>query len=190
MNLSENAQTAVQKYLAKFGIDLLAKKKEEPLVKLEDVTLIDGTILSVDKMEVGAAATFTGADGVAVPAEGEFELADGTTVICAAGLITEIKPKEADVQPEAESEMKAMLSKLSERLDSIEKNSIAKATTLEAQLSETKGGLLVALQAIDKIENTSVAVNLESQTKSKVAISLESMTELDKHRARRKNQLS
>ena len=94
--LSKETKDALKSALLKFGIDLPATQ----VVKLEDVTLIDGTMLSVDKMEVGAMATFTGADGVAVPAEGEFELADGTKVICMAGVITEIMTKEADVQPE------------------------------------------------------------------------------------------
>jgi len=181
MELSEKAKTAVASYLAKFGIDLPAKKVE-PAVKLEDVKLIDGTMLSVDKMEVGAAATFTGADGVAIPAEGEFELEDGTKVICVAGAITEIKPKEADVQPEpVESEMKAMLSKLSERLDAIEKNNTVTKTTLETELAETKKGLGVALSAINEFNNSAVALNLEAQNKSnKVVKSYEEMTNHEK----------
>ena len=182
MELSEKAKNAVASYLAKFGIDLPAKKVEptEPAVKLEDVKLIDGTMLSVDKMEVGSAATFTGADGVAVPAEGEFELEDGTKVICAAGLITEIKPKEADHQPEpVESEMKAMLSKLSERLDAIEKNNTV--TALEAELSETKKGLGVALSAINELNNSAVALSLEAQKgNKKVVKSYEEMSNHEK----------
>ena len=181
MNLSDKAKEAVASYLAKFGIDLPAKKVEPTVAKLEDVKLIDGTMLSVDKMEVGAMATFTGADGVAIPAEGEFELEDGTKVICAAGLITEIKPKEADPQPEpVESEMKAMLSKLSERLDAIEKNSITK-TSLETELAETKKGLGVALSAIKELNDGAVALSLESQKEvKKVVKSYEEMSNHEK----------
>ena len=182
MNLSDKAKEAVATYLAKFGIDLPAKKVETTVAKLEDVKLIDGTMLSVDKMEVGSPATFTGADGVAIPAEGEFELEDGTKVICATGVITEIKPKEADVQPEPiESEMKAMLSKLSERLDAIEKNNTVTKTTLEAELNETKKGLGVALSAINEFNNNAVALSLESQNKyNKVVKSYEQMTNHEK----------
>ena len=144
--LSKETKDALKSALLKLGIDLPATQ----VVKLEDVALIDGTMLSVDKMEVGANATFTGADGVAVPAEGEFELADGSKVICVAGVITEIMAKEMDVQPEpiepVESEMKAILS----RLEALEKNYATKQN-LEAQLSETKKGLQVALSAIDAI---------------------------------------
>ena len=184
MELSEKAKNAVASYLAKFGIDLPAKKVEapvEPAVKLEDVKLIDGTMLSVDKMEVGSAATFTGADGVAIPAEGEFELEDGTKVMCAGGLVTEIKPKEADAQPEpVEEDMKAILSKLSERLDAIEKSNAVK-TNLETELSETKKGLGVALSAINELNNSAVALSLEAQKgNKKVVKSYEEMSNHEK----------
>ena len=183
MELSEKAKNAVASYLAKFGIDLPAKKVEptEPAVKLEDVKLIDGTMLSVDKMEVGSAATFTGADGVAIPAEGEFELEDGTKVICAGGLVTEIKPKEADAQPEpVEEDMKAILSKLSERIDAMEKSNAVK-TNLETELSETKKGLGVALSAINELNNSAVALSLEAQKgNKKVVKSYEEMSNHEK----------
>lgn len=180
MNLSDKAKEAVASYLAKFGIDLPAKKVEPTVAKLEDVKLIDGTMLSVDAMEVGAAATFTGADGVAIPADGEFELEDGTKVICAAGLVTEIMPKEADKQPEpVESEMKAMLSKLSERLDAIEKNNTV--TALEAELSETKKGLGVALSAINELNSNAVALSLESQKEVKKEIDFNKLTQYERY---------
>lgn len=181
MELSEKAKNAVASYLAKFGIDLPAKKVEADVTKLEDVKLIDGTMLSVDKMEVGAAATFTGADGVAIPAEGEFELEDGTKVICAGGLVTEIKPKEADAQPEpVEEDMKAILSKLSERLDAIEKNNVVK-TNLETELAETKKGLGVALSAINEFNNSAVALSLESQKEVKKEIDFNKLSNYEKY---------
>lgn len=163
--LSKETKEKLQSALLKLGIELPAIKVETEVVKLEDVALIDGTMLSVDKMEVGAMASFIGADGMSIPAEGEFELADGTTVICVAGVITEIKPKEADVQPEpmepVAEEMKAILS----RLEALEKIYSNKQTNLEAELSETKKGLSVALSAIDAMDKNAVALNLEANTK-------------------------
>jgi hypothetical protein len=83
-----------------------------------------------------------------------------------AGVITEIMTKEADVQPEpiepVESEMKAILS----RLEALEKIYSTKQTNLEAELSETKKGLSVALSAIDAMDKNSVALNLEANTKT------------------------
>ncbi len=179
--LSKETKDALKSALLKLGIDLPATQ----VVKLEDVALIDGTMLSVDKMEVGANATFTGADGVAVPAEGEFELADGTKVICMAGVITEIMAKEADVQPEpiepVESEMKAILS----RLEALEKNYATKQN-LEAQLSETKKGLQVALSAIESIDKNSVALNLEANNKT-VTKNYNELTPLELFKLRKQN---
>jgi len=177
--LSKETKDALKSALLKLGIELPATQ----VVKLEDVILIDGTMLSVDKMEVGAMASFIGADGVAVPAEGEFELADGTKVICVAGVITEIMAKEMDVQPEPlEDEMKAILS----RLEALEKGYAAKQTNLETQLSETKKGLQVALSAIESIDKNSVALNLESNNKT-VAKNYNELTPLELFKLRKQN---
>ena len=176
--LSKETKDALKSALLKLGIELPATQ----VVKLEDVALIDGTMLSVDKMEVGAMASFIGADGVAVPAEGEFELADGTKVICMAGVITEIMAKEMDVQPEPlEDEMKAILS----RLEALEKGYAAKQTNLETQLSETKKGLSVALSAIESIDKNSVALNLEAN--NKVEKNYNDLTPLELFKLRKQN---
>lgn len=164
--LSKETKDALKSALLKLGIELPATKVETEVVKLEDVALIDGTMLSVDKMEVGAMASFVGADGISMPAEGTYELADGTMITCVAGLITEIMPKEAEVEIESqvkplEDEMKAILS----RLEALEKVYSSKQTTLEAELTETKKGLSVALSAIDAMDKNSVALNLEANTK-------------------------
>ena len=179
--LSKETKDALKSALLKLGIELPATQ----VVKLEDVALIDGTMLSVDKMEVGAMASFIGADGVAVPAEGEFELADGTKVICMAGLITEIVTKEAEAETKptesVESDMKAILS----RLEALEKNYASKQN-LEAQLSETKKGLSVALSAIESIDKNSVALNLESNNKT-VSKNYNDLTPLELFKLRKQN---
>lgn len=163
--LSKETKEKLQSALLKLGIELPATKVE---TKLEDVALIDGTMLSVDKMEVGAMASFIGADGMSMLAEGTYELADGTMITCVAGVITEIMPKEAETEVEIETQakpleedMKAILS----RLEALEKIYSSKQTNLEAELSETKKGLSVALSAIDAMDKNSVALNLEANTK-------------------------
>ena len=163
--LSKETKEKLVSALLKFGIEIPAKQVETPIVtKLEDVALIDGTMLMVDKLEVGAKAEFMGADGIAIPAEGEFELADGSKVICVGGLISEIMPKEADVQPEPVNEMAAILS----RLESLEKSFSAKQTSLETQLSENSKAIEVALSAVNEIAKVPVALSLESQAPTKV----------------------
>ena len=180
--LSKETKDALKSALLKLGIELPATQ----VVKLEDVALIDGTMLSVDKMEVGAMASFVGADGVTVPAEGEFELADGTKVICMAGVITEIVTKEAEAETKptesVESDMKAILS----RLEALEKGYATKQTNLETQLSETKKGLQVALSAIESIDKNSVALNLESNNKT-VAKNYNDLTPLELFKLRKQN---
>ena len=167
--LNEKTQNLVKSFIAKLGIELPAK----PVVKLEDVTLMDGTMLTVDSMEVGSPAMFTGADGVAIPAEGEYELADGSKIVCAAGVVTEIKPMEVEdeKQPEAPAapseEMAAILSR-SSIVEEAYKNSLAAKQTLEAELAENKKGLVVALSAIEEFNTTAVAVSLEAQKSKKV----------------------
>ena len=179
--LSKETKDALKSALLKLGIELPATKVE---TKLEDVALIDGTMLSVDKMEVGAMASFVGADGMVMPAEGTYELADGTMVTCVAGLITEIKPKEADVQPEpVNEEMKAILS----RLEALEKVYSSKQTTLEAELSETKKGLQIALSAIDAMDKNSVAINLESNNKKTETKNYNELTPLELFKLRKQN---
>lgn len=177
--LNDKTKEAVKNFIAKLGIELPAK----PVVKLEDVTLMDGTILTVDAMEVGSPAKFTGADGVAIPAEGEYEY-EGGTIVCAAGVVTEIKPKEpvAPVEPTAPSEeMAAILSRLS-TIEEAYKKSLATSQTLEAQLSENKKGLVVALSAIEEFNTTAVAVSLEANNKKKpTELEFSKMTEHQKY---------
>ena len=182
--LSKETKEKLQSALLKLGIELPATKVE---TKLEDVALIDGTMLSVDKMEVGAMASFIGADGMSMPAEGTYELADGTKIMCVAGVITEIMPKEAETEVEIEispvnEEMKAILS----RLEALEKIYSNKQTNLEAELSETKKGLSVALSAIDAMDKNSVALNLESNNK-KTEKNYNDLTPLELFKLRKQN---
>jgi hypothetical protein len=185
--LSKETKEKLQSALLKLGIELPATKVE---TKLEDVALIDGTMLSVDKMEVGAMASFIGADGMSMPAEGTYELADGTMITCVAGLITEIMPKEAEAETEAtktpepvNEEMKAILS----RLEALEKIYSTKQTNLEAELSETKKGLQVALTAIDAMDKNSVALNLESNNKKTETKNYNDLTPLELFKLRKQN---
>jgi hypothetical protein len=180
--LNDKTKEAVKNFIAKLGIELPAK----PVVKLEDVTLMDGTILTVDAMEVGSPAMFTGADGVAIPAEGAYEY-EGGTIVCAAGVVTEIKPKEVEEgkQPEAPAAPSEEMAAILSRLDAVEKayqSSLAAKTTLEAELAENKKGLVVALSAIEEFNTTAVAVSLEAQKSKKMTeLEFSKMTEHQKY---------
>ena len=169
--------TRIKEALAFSKIELPVKE----VVKLEDVKLIDGSMLSVDKMEVGAMATFTGADGVAIPANGEFELEDGSSIICVAGAVTEIKPKESAADPVVEPAAPSMdMAAIITRLEALEAKYKNSTSNLEAQLSETKKHLGTALEAIDNVSKKSVAINLEAQKETKKVKLYEDMTNHEK----------
>ena len=70
-------------------------------VKLDDIALNDGTILTVDKMEVGATATITNADGVVPAPDGEYVDTDGNNYTVVGGLITEIETAAAEATDRA-----------------------------------------------------------------------------------------
>lgn len=182
--MEKTLKEKIEAVMVKLGIEIPVKKVEEPSpVKLEDVQLADGTMLSVDKMEVGAMANVIGEDGMPMPAEGSFETSDGQVIVCAAGLITEIKPKEVEAPEAPEMDMAAKFAALESKFTELETKYNALATskqTLEAQLSETKSHLDVAVVALEKVAETSVALSLESQQPKKV--DFDSMSSLEKYR--------
>lgn len=176
--LSQKTIDSLKSALVKMGIEIPVKQIETP-TKLEDVTLKDGTILSVDTMEVGSPATFTGADGVAIPADGGFELEDGSTIVCVAGLVTEIKPKAEEPVAPAE-DMAAILSRLT-AIESKYAVSLESNKSLETQLSESKKGIAIALSSIEEMNTKAVAISLTVNT-PKVKKAISEMSELEIYR--------
>ena len=146
-------------------------------VKLDDITLNDGTILTVDKMEVGANATITTADGVVTAPDGEYTSQDGTVITVMGGLVAEIatKQEEAPEAPEtapatmdAITELKAIVAKLEKQSNENLTKLTKENKSLKVELASQKAGLQIALSAIDKIAETPVAISLESQSTPKV----------------------
>ena len=181
------------------GVDLVAKvkalalkfstetvveaPKEAPTaeVKLEDVMLKDGTVLQVEKMEVGAMANIVTPEGVMPAADGEYVAEDGTVITVMGGLIAEIATA-AEEAPEAEvapvvAGINSQLEAVTKRLADIE----AKFSAQTIELNETKKGLGVALSSVEKLTKQPVAISLEKQKPSSKRI--EDMTELEKFRA-------
>lgn len=65
--------------------------------KLDAVTLKDGTAVSIDKLEIGGNVLINGVP----PADGEYELNDGTNITVVNGVITEIESaKEEGAEPQ------------------------------------------------------------------------------------------
>lgn len=75
--------------------------------KFMDANLEDGTLIQVEPaLEIGAAVVVLKEDGAVVPAEdATHTLADGTKVTTVEGIITEIMPKEEEVETEVEVEV-------------------------------------------------------------------------------------
>jgi len=83
------------------GITLSSNVVEETLAA--EAKLIDGTVIKTegDAFVVGAAVIIVAADGTEAPAmAGEYELEDNSYIVCDdMGVITEVKPAEAAVEP-------------------------------------------------------------------------------------------
>lgn len=75
----------------------------EPL-KFAEYKLKSGAIVEVDKVEVGGSVTLNGQPAP----DGEHEFEDGTKIVVAGGLITEVKKAEVESAPVVEVEVEAM----------------------------------------------------------------------------------
>lgn len=120
--------------------------------------------------------------GTSPAADGEYILADGTTITIAAGLISEIATKESETTEVATepNPMDALMSRLSV-LEEAHKNTLATNTSLEAKLSEANKALELSFSAFEELLTKSVAINLEAQVSKKVALTDNSkMTNFEK----------
>ena len=179
------------------GVDLVGKVKALALkfsgeeivvapvapieVKLTDVPLKDGSVLQVDKMEVGGMASLVSADGVVPAPDAEYVAEDGTVITVMGGLIAEI----ATATEEApEAEVAPVVAGINSQLEAINKEISDMKARFSAQtleLNETKKGLGIALSSMEKLVSQPVAISLEKQKPSKkVAKVYEEMTNHEK----------
>jgi hypothetical protein len=179
------------------GVDLVGKVKALALkfsgeeivvapvapieVKLTDVPLKDGTMLQVDKMEVGGMANVVTADGVTPAPDAEYVAEDGTVITVMGGLIAEIATAEVEVEVPEEAPIVAginsQLEAVAKRLNDIE----AKFSAQTIELNETKKGLGIALSSVEKLVSQPVAISLEKQKPSKKVVkTYEEMTNHEK----------
>lgn len=129
--------------------------------------LSDGTIMSVDKWEVGGTASIVTPESGMQPApDGEYETAEGDKVVVKSGLIESITPKAVDAPPaiDAMPGMPEMMAAMSNRLSAIE----AKFSTQEIELNKTKESLneankalKISLSAINSIASVSAGEPIE-----------------------------
>jgi hypothetical protein len=168
----------------KFSTETVVVAPEAPTaeVKLEDVILKDGTVLQVEKMEVGAMANIVTPEGVMPAADGEYIAENDTVIMVMGGLISEIKV--AEIVEEVEVEEAPVVAGINSQLEAVTKRLAdieAKFESQTIELNETKKGLGVALSSVEKLTKQPVAISLEKQKPTSKRI--EEMTELEKFRA-------
>lgn len=121
-----------------------------------ETKLVDGTTLSVDKMEVGGVANIISEAGTLPAADGEYEAEDGTKITVMGGLISAIAPKE--VEPQQENPMAQAMAALTARLAAIETefaNVKTENANLKVAMSQSQDANKVCLSAINSFLNVS-----------------------------------
>ena len=111
----------------------LSSEEVKSEIKLSEAKLTDGTVINVDKLEVGGMVTIIGADGTSSPIPaGVYDLDNGNTIeVDENGMITkmdatvkaeeEVKETEIKQEAEVETEVKTELnSELVDRITSLE----------------------------------------------------------------------
>lgn len=152
----EDVKKQIQELTVKFSeIPAVAPAAPAPtnLATIE-TKLVDGTTLSVDKMEVGGVANIISEAGTLPAADGEYEAEDGTKITVMGGLISAIAPKEVEAQPEVENAMAQTLAALTARLSAIETefaNVKAENANLKVAMSQVNEASKVSLSAINSI---------------------------------------
>ncbi len=150
--------------------------------KFEDYKLKGGAVVSIDKLDVGGSVTLNGEPAP----DGEHEFEDGTKIVVAGGLITEVK--KAEVAPVVEVEIEAM-KKLPGMFSEMEQGFAAAKTDIsELKATIAKQSATIEKQAetlkqmfslVETIANSSI-----EQPTEKVK-SFEEMSALEKFRAQK-----
>lgn len=148
--------------------------------KFEEYKLKSGAVVSIDKLEVGGSVTLNGEPAP----DGEHEFEDGTKIIVAGGLITDVKKGEVapvvEVEVEAMKKLPGMFSAMEQgfaaaKTDIVQlKQTIAKQNSTIEKQAET---LKQMFSLVETIANSSI-----EQPTEKVK-EFEEMSPLEKFRA-------
>jgi hypothetical protein len=152
----EDVKKQIQELTVKFSeIPAVAPANPAPtnLATIE-TKLVDGTTLSVDKMEVGGVANIISEAGTLPAMDAEYEAEDGTKITVAGGLITAIEPKEVESVEETPAAPMAEMAALTARLAALETefaNVKAENANLKVAMSQVNDATKVSLSAINSI---------------------------------------
>jgi hypothetical protein len=153
-----------------------APEPEPQPEEMKEYALSDGTKVMIDKLEIGGKVVIVDPNSGAelVAADAEYNLADGSSISVAGGLITEVSAPEVPVEPDmAMEQMKAENAALKQELESLR-------TATNAGFAQIIGlfETLIQTPAVDPIEapKTFAQVNGESKAQkfAEAAAALES----------------
>lgn len=144
----------------------------EPIVPVEaakDYPLADGTILTIDKLEVGGSVLV----GAEPAADGSYQLEDGTSLSVLSGVIAEVKTKEA----EEATEMKEVVSGLNQAFTSHKSESEKEIGQLKETVKKQQEKIEAMFSFIEEIAEKGIEKPLEQE------VDFDSLTPLQKFRA-------
>lgn len=173
--------------LAKFLPESLLTEITDYRVKLsESVTPIVTKLASEAKLKDGTAFTYEGEKlevGVKVTGveDGEKELEDGSTMVVAGGIVTELKPK---AEAPIEVPMADPVAQFKSQLESQKTDFDTKLSGLVAKLEVLEKGNLLLAQSLEKLLNTPIQFSQHISIPEK---KYEDMTMLEKRRYERDN---
>lgn len=127
---------------------------------MTDYTLADGTVISIDKLEVGGNVMA----GEVAATDGSYTLPTGDEIKVVGGMISEITPKAAEAVEPAETEMKKDLVAMQSHIKTIEAK-LSKQETFEAKFSAQDA----KIEKLTTINKDLVALVELMATESKVA---------------------
>lgn len=144
-------------------------KEQEP-IKMAEIKLVDGNVVSVEgEFVVGAKIFLVTPEGLVVAPNGEHTAEDGTVVTVLDGVITEIEAKEEiEAMPEEMSEINKLKTEMASML--------AELNSLKAEFTKQNETSKLTLSAINKIIETPVVEPVEMK------VDFSTLTAYQKHK--------
>ena len=145
-------------------------KEQEP-IKMAEIKLVDGNVVSVEgEFVVGAKIFLVTPEGLVVAPNGEHTAEDGTVITVMDGVIAEVASKEEEA-PEMPEEM-SEINKLKTEMASM----LAELNSLKAEFTKQNETSKLTLSAINKIIETPVAEPVEMK------VDFSTLTAYQKHK--------
>lgn len=148
----------------------------EPVKMMVDIPLADGTIVKVDKLEVGGVVTLNDAPAP----DGEHKLADGKTLQTSGGVIVEISSPLEDTIPEEMKQVPAQVAQMKAQFAAVEKGYTAKFEAQSKQIETLKTAFEQVLEAVQLMGEQS------KQKPAEPIADFDKLTPFQKHQAFKK----